>query len=144
MLAIRCIRIAGVYLLIGMVMGIVMGATENFALRPVHAHLNLLGWVGLALAACVFRLWPELGNSRLALTFFWGYNLTLPVLLVTLGLFLYGHVGILPVLAVAEFGVFGSACLFVANLFRASRVPSDQRVGQVGAALGRAASPLRQ
>ncbi len=29
MLAIRCIRIAGVYLLIGMVMGIVTGATEN-------------------------------------------------------------------------------------------------------------------
>ena len=65
MLAIRCIRIAGVYLLVGMVMGIVMGATENFALRPVHAHVNLLGWVGLALAACVFRLWPELGDSPL-------------------------------------------------------------------------------
>jgi hypothetical protein len=121
MLAIRCIRIAGVYLLIGMVMGIVMGATENFALRPVHAHLNLLGWVGLAPA------------------FFWGYNLTLPVVLVTLGLFLYGHVGVLPVLAVTQFGLFGSACLFVASLFRASRVPVDQRAPQVAAALGRAA-----
>jgi hypothetical protein len=140
MLAIRCIRIAGVYLLIGMVMGIVMGATENFALRPVHAHLNLLGWVGLALAACVFRLWPEVADSRLARAFFWGYNLTLPVLLVALGLFLYGHVGILPVMAVAEFGVFGSVCLFVASLFRHLRVPFDQRVGQVGVALGRAAS----
>ena len=120
-------------------MGIVMGATENFALRPVHAHLNLLGWVGLALAACVFRLWPEVADSRLARAFFWGYNLTLPVLLVALGLFLYGHVGILPVLAVAEFGVFGSVCLFVASLFRRARVPLEQRVGQIGVALGRAA-----
>jgi hypothetical protein len=81
----------------------------------------------------------EVGAIALALAFFWGYNLTLPVLLVALGLFLYGHVRILPVLAVAEFGVFGSVCLFVASLFRRSRVPLDQRVGQVGVALGRAA-----
>ena len=47
---------------------------------------------------------------RLALAFFWGYNLTLPVALVTLGLFLYGHGAVLPVLAVAQFGLFGSAC----------------------------------
>ena len=135
MLAIRCIRIAGVYLLIGMMMGIGMGATENFVLRPVHAHVNLLGWVGLALAAGVFRLWPDVANSRLAVAFFWGYNLTLPVVLVTLGLFLYGHVGVLPVLAVTQFGLFGSACLFVANLFRPSRVPVEQRAAQVGTAL---------
>ena len=45
------LKLAVLYLIVGIGLGIAMGATENFTLRPVHAHLNLLGWTTLALAA---------------------------------------------------------------------------------------------
>jgi len=124
MLASRCIRIAGVYLLIGMALGIVMGATGNFGLRPVHAHVNLLGWVGLAIAGGVFKLWPQVAQSRLAHAFFWTYNLALPVVFVALGWFLLGHTEALPALEVGQTMVFGAALLFVASLFRTPLGPA--------------------
>ena len=118
MLANRCIRLAGIYLLVGMAMGIGMGATENFTLRPVHAHVNLLGWVGLAIVAGVFKLWPHVAQTRLAHVFFWAYNLALPTLLIALSLFLFGHTEVLPVLVVGELGLFAATAIFVAGLYR--------------------------
>ena len=35
-------RVSVVVLLVGMLMGIVMGIREDFALQPAHAHLNLV------------------------------------------------------------------------------------------------------
>ena len=35
--------------------GIVMGTREDFTLAPVHAHINLLGWVTLALYGLYHR-----------------------------------------------------------------------------------------
>ena len=43
------LRVAVVFSLIGVGMGYVMGATQNFAGAPVHAHINLLGWVSMFL-----------------------------------------------------------------------------------------------
>ncbi len=37
------------FLVIGVGMGIYMSAAEDYLLRPVHAHVNLLGWVTSAL-----------------------------------------------------------------------------------------------
>ncbi len=42
---------AAACLVAGVTMGIVMGITHDFALAPVHVHLNLLGWASLALMA---------------------------------------------------------------------------------------------
>ena len=35
-------------------MGLMMGASQDFTLRPVHVHVNLLGWTTLALAQPAF------------------------------------------------------------------------------------------
>ena len=42
--------LATVLLICGALLGIVMGAREDFQLVPVHAHLYLAGWASLALA----------------------------------------------------------------------------------------------
>ena len=47
---------AVVYGVIGMVWGGVMGAHNDFVTAPAHAHLNLLGWVGLALMGTFYAL----------------------------------------------------------------------------------------
>ena len=117
MLANRCIRLAGLYLMVGMTLGIVMGATHDFSLRAVHAHINLLGWVGLAIAAGVFKLWPSAEQSRLAHAYFWLYNLALPTMLLALALYLRGHAAVLPVLVGGEIGVYAAMSMFVLNVF---------------------------
>ena len=58
--------LATLSLLIGVGLGIFMGASQDFQLSPVHAHINLVGWASLALFGLAYRAYPELGASRLA------------------------------------------------------------------------------
>jgi hypothetical protein len=58
--------LATVLLICGAVLGIVMGAREDFQLVPVHAHLNLAGWASLALFGLTYRSYPELAATKLA------------------------------------------------------------------------------
>jgi hypothetical protein len=53
-------------LLVGESLGIWMGINENFLLVPAHVHLNLLGWVTLALFGLMHRAYPALATSRMA------------------------------------------------------------------------------
>ena len=41
---------------VGLTQGIVMGITQDFTYASVHAHLNLVGWVTLALFGLAYRL----------------------------------------------------------------------------------------
>jgi len=54
----------------GVSLGIWMGIAHDFALAPVHAHLNLLGWASLALFGLAYRAWPVMAASPLALVHF--------------------------------------------------------------------------
>lgn len=58
--------LATILLICGAVLGIVMGAREDFQLVPVHAHLNLAGWASLALFGLTYRAYPKLASNRLA------------------------------------------------------------------------------
>ena len=72
------LKIAVFYLLVGICLGIWMGAHENFTLAPLHAHLNLLGWATMALAGLIYNLFPQAGASRLAKVHFWLANVSFP------------------------------------------------------------------
>ena len=111
-----CLRLAGIYLLVGMSMGIGMGAAQNLALAAAHAHLNLLGWATLALAALVFTVWPRTSATRTARAFFWLYNLALPLGMLALSLELLGHTQWMPVIIVGQLALFAAAMLFVATV----------------------------
>jgi hypothetical protein len=50
----------------GMGWGMHMGATNDFAMAPVHAHLNLLGWVTMALYGTFYTLTSATLSERLA------------------------------------------------------------------------------
>lgn len=60
------ILLAASMLVAGVGMGIYMGIAHDFSLAPIHAHINLVGWVSLALFGIVYRLYPELQERRLA------------------------------------------------------------------------------
>jgi predicted membrane channel-forming protein YqfA (hemolysin III family) len=72
--------LATLLLLAGAALGISMGASEDFQLTPVHAHLNLVGWASLAVFGLVYRAYPKLAERRLAL-FHFVFSATSAVLL---------------------------------------------------------------
>ena len=111
------LKLAIVYLIIGVGMGIAMGASQNFTLRPVHAHVNLLGWTTMALAGLIYSVFPKAGESVLARVHFWLMNLALPVMMVSLGLVLFDHPAVVPALVVGEFTAAAGIAAFAANLF---------------------------
>jgi hypothetical protein len=120
-MTVRLIKLAVVYLVIGMTLGVGMGMTHNFLFRSAHAHINLLGWVSLALAALVFHVFPETARTRLATIWFWTYNVCLPVGLGGLALVMAGHRWAEPALIVGQMGIWASGVMFAVNVFWALR-----------------------
>jgi hypothetical protein len=55
-----------IYLLVGMVFGIWMSATQDHTLAPAHAHLNLIGGVLMAIFGGFYTLFPGAANSIIA------------------------------------------------------------------------------
>lgn len=66
MIASILLRTSVILLLLGMVMGIVMGIRQDFALAPAHAHLNLVGFVLMFVAGLYYRLVPRAAEGLLA------------------------------------------------------------------------------
>jgi len=62
-----CLAVAASAALCGMSLGIYMAANQDFTLAPAHAHLNLLGWVSMALYGLWYR-GAEIARPRLAWT----------------------------------------------------------------------------
>lgn len=85
-MGIRLIKIAIVYFLIGISLGLYMSFTHVFGLATVHVHINLLGWMSLAIAGILYLLFPHLTLTSAAKTHFWLHNLGLPVMMISIAL----------------------------------------------------------
>lgn len=58
------IKAAVVYFIMGVGLGIYMGASGDHLYVPVHAHFNLLGWASLALVGLIYhQLIPRCRNA---------------------------------------------------------------------------------
>jgi hypothetical protein len=112
----RLLKLAVIYLMAGMTLGLFMGITQHLEYYSVHAHINLLGWASLALAALVFRLFPALAETRLATAYFWIYNIALPVGLVGLTFKVMGYKWAEPILGIGMTSVWAAGCLFGLNV----------------------------
>jgi len=53
------LRLGVLFALVGVSLGYWMGATHQFVVSPVHAHINLLGWVSMFLYGLFYRVVPE-------------------------------------------------------------------------------------
>jgi hypothetical protein len=62
-------RTAVVFLLLGLVLGMKMGISENFTLAPVHTHLNLAGGVLMFLAGLFYAARPDIPRTLVTLHF---------------------------------------------------------------------------
>lgn len=118
-MGIKFFKISVVYFVIAIILGIYMGIIDNFDLSPVHAHLNLLGWVSMALFGTIYHFYPAAAETKLATTHFWLHNLGLPVFQGALALSIltgdefYAIFTIIGSVAVVLGGI-----LFTVNVFR--------------------------
>jgi hypothetical protein len=114
--ALAWFRAAVIYLLVAVAIGIAMGVRDDFALRSVHSHLNLLGWVSLALMGLIYQQMPQLGSNRLAKSQFWLHNLGLAGMAAGLSAKLQGLPLADPLLGTGSVALAVAVLLFALNI----------------------------
>ena len=112
------LRWAVLYFITGVSLGLYMAASHDYAIAPVHAHVNLIGWVSLSLAALIYKAYPAAAASPLATVHFWLSIIALPVLASMLYLFLRGNTAIEPVLALGSFVIGFAVIALAVNVFK--------------------------
>ncbi|MEH7112735.1 cytochrome-c oxidase [Neobacillus niacini] len=112
------LKIAVVYFTIGVLAGLIMGIIHDFRFSSVHAHVNLLGWVSMALFGVIYHLYPNAANSKLAKTQFWLHNIGVPVMLGGIALQILGVSAALPPTIIGSIVVVIGVILFTINVFK--------------------------
>jgi hypothetical protein len=114
------LRCGVLFCLLGMSLGIFMGASHDFSYVSVHAHINLVGWVSMFLAGLFYTLKPQCEGllSRI--------HLALAVVgLLVLAPGIYGATMAMPwgapVAILGSFLTLGAALIFAVMVFRATR-----------------------
>jgi cbb3-type cytochrome oxidase subunit 1 len=102
--------------LAGMLLGLHMAGSEDFTLSPVHAHVNLVGWVSMALFGLAYRAGIA-RNDRWARVHFWVAAAGTVVMPIGIAVFLLGgaHAGAL----IGSLLTLASMLLFGVNVVRA-------------------------
>lgn len=116
--------LGSLFLVIGISLGMYMAASGDHTLYPVHAHINLLGFVVMSVFGLVYHLFPAMAATVLARVHFWLHLGGSLVLLVMLFLLLSGRVteaAMVPLAPVAELAVLLGVLSFVYNLWRNAR-----------------------
>ena len=108
------------FALAGMGLGVWMGKTEDFQLQAVHAHINLLGWVSMALYGLFYRVIPKAAEGRLPVVHFWLALLSALGMIPLLTLNLLGEKSVVPFLAVDMIALWLSMALFAVIVVRAT------------------------
>ena len=65
------IKVAVLFALVGMALGIHMATSGNHDQHAAHAHINLVGWVTLMLFGLFYKAYPQAAEGKLALAHFW-------------------------------------------------------------------------
>lgn len=110
-------RLAAVYFAVGVTLGVAMGASGDHSLFPVHAHVNLLGWVSMALFGLIGTVHPSITEGRVAAVQFWMHNVGVPVMLGALALRIKGVQSAEPLIGVASIVVGCSVLLYAWLVF---------------------------
>ncbi|HUK06728.1 MAG TPA: hypothetical protein VLX09_02570 [Stellaceae bacterium] len=116
-----CFQSAVVFVVAGMIWGIIMGISQDFSASPAHAHLNLLGWVSLFLFGIYYRLHPSLEGAKTAIVQIFMWIVGTIILAVGIGLASTGHAVGDPVAAVGSLIVLFAVLLFGWLVFQSER-----------------------
>ena len=114
------LRLGALSALVGMSLGVWMGANQDFVLRPVHAHINLVGFASMMLFGLFYRAFPAAGRGWLPMGHFVLSVIGFLILMPSLTLMLLGKPLFMPGMIASEFMLVASMALFVIIVFKAT------------------------
>lgn len=114
-------RVAVVFFIVGVMMGLQMSITGVYNVTGAHAHTNLLGWVTSAIFGGFYALNPAISETRLAQAHFWVHTIAVAIMTPALYLMFYGYTALEPVLAIASLVAFANVLLFAFIVFSAGK-----------------------
>lgn len=114
------LRLGTLSALVGMALGVWMGANQDFVLRPVHAHINLLGFASMMLFGLFYRAVPSAGQGWLPMAHFVLSVVGFLILMPSLTLMLLQRPLFLPGMIASEIMLVASMALFVIIVFKAT------------------------
>jgi hypothetical protein len=114
------LRLGALSALVGMALGVWMGANQDFVLRPVHAHINLLGFASMMLFGLFFRAFPAAGRGWLPMGHFVLSVIGFLILMPSLTLMLLARPLFIPGMIASEIMLVASMALFVIIVFKAT------------------------
>lgn len=118
------LSIAPIYLIVGMLIGGYMGASQDHSLAPAHAHINLLGFTLMMIFGLFYAVFPAAGQSALAKAHFWLFQVGAAILAVMLVLLFSGRLTeeqMVPLAPLAELAVLLSVLAFTVIVWRQAR-----------------------
>ena len=103
------VAIALLWAVAGMLLGLYMGIAEDHTLLTVHVAMMLSGFVTSALYGVLYRLWPAMKKSPLALAQFWISAIGVAVLII--GSYFLVTRGSIPLAAIGSLAMIVGAAL---------------------------------
>lgn len=118
-MGIKFIKVSVLYFFIGISLGIYMGVTDLFQFTSAHAHINLIGWVSLAITGLIYHVFPVAGENKLAKIHFWLMMIGVPLLSFAMILFGLGQFGIGgPISGVGGILILIGVIIFIINVMK--------------------------
>jgi hypothetical protein len=111
-------RLAVLFVIAGMAMGIAMAVSQDHSVMPAHAHLNLLGWVSLFLFGIYYERRPALDRSPLALFQVAVWSAGTVLLTIGVAAVHMGYEAAEPIAAISSIIVLAAVLLFAYFVFR--------------------------
>ncbi|MGA8262560.1 MAG: hypothetical protein WB783_20300 [Arenicellales bacterium] len=108
--------------ILGMGLGLYMAITEVHILMPVHAHMNVIGWLSFFVIGLYYRIHPEAAAGALPLAQYWFLLVGILLMMVSLSLLLLtGNVFWGPVAGLSGLLMLIGMILFAVTVFGNTR-----------------------
>lgn len=113
----KWIKLAVIYLIFGIAVGLFMSATLELRWGSAHAHVNLVGFATTAIFGVIYSVYPGAANNSMGRSHFWLHNLGIPIFLLSAFLVqVPGMLGFAHIFTYLGGGAFGLGVLvFIVN-----------------------------
>ncbi|ALC91811.1 cytochrome c oxidase [Bacillus sp. FJAT-18017] len=126
------LKVASLYFLVGVVMGVGMEIAGDHRLMGAHAHINLVGWASMGLFGLIYVLFPKAGETLLAKLHFWLYNISMPLFMLGLSFLLLGNESLKFLLMIFPNVLVLSVLFFVINVLKNVSVRDVRNLSNIG------------
>jgi hypothetical protein len=103
-----------IYGVLGMLLGLHMGISQNHAQMPTHAHIMVIGWLSFAVFGFFYAYYGSAVSTMLARVHLWLAQISLAGLVIGLWLLYSGKTQYEPVVALSSMAYAVSFLVFAA------------------------------